>query len=195
MIHAGFTIENPITESRVIVLEGDAETNGSGWLLESHNAPHADPDVPEHLHLTWTETFELVSGTAFYELDGTRQIANVGDVIIVRPGQRHVHPWNAGETELVYTQRDVFDPRDPQATQDVLGVFATVAGLAREGKVSKRGTPKNPLQLAAMLKTLNKHGGYDAKLPIQIQQMLTFTLGSFAEKLGYRAVYPRYVQD
>ncbi len=195
MIHAGFTIENPITESRVIVLRGNDETSGTGWLLEAHSVPHADPDIPEHLHLTWTETFEIVAGTAFYELDGVRKRAEAGDSFVVRPRQRHVHPWNAGETELVYTQLDEFDPPDPQATQDVLGVFATVAGLAREGKVSKRGTPKNPLQLAAMLKTLNKHGGYDAKFPIQMQQMLTFTLGSFAEKLGYRAVYPRYVQD
>jgi hypothetical protein len=74
-------------------------------------------------------------------------------------------------------------------------VFATIAGLAREGKVNLRGELKNPLQLAATLKTLNKYGGYDAKLPRRVQDTLAATLGSLAEVLGYRAVYPQFVGE
>ena len=79
--------------------------------------------------------------------------------------------------------------------QDVLGVFATIAGLAQEGKVSSHGTPKHPLQLAATMKTLNKYGGYDAKLPRWAQNLLSATLGSLAERMGYKAIYPRFVNN
>lgn len=195
MIQAGFTIENPRTNSRTIVLKSDAETNGNGWLLEHRSIPHAPPEIPEHLHLTWTETFEIMAGDAFYKLDGVQKTASAGDTIVVHPHQLHIHPWNAGETELVYRQRDVFDPPSAQAVQEVLGVFATLAGLAQEGKVNTSGEPKNPLQLAATLKTLNKHGGYDAKLPKWLQDMIAATLGSFAEALGYRAIYPQFVNE
>jgi mannose-6-phosphate isomerase-like protein (cupin superfamily) len=195
MIRAGFTIDNPITKARTIVLKSDAETNGEGWLLEHHNVPHSSPDIPEHFHLTWTETFEIIQGEAFYKLDGVQRTASAGDIVVVHPRQTHIHPWNAGETELVYQQSDVFDPPSVQAVQDVLGVFATLTGLAREGKVNQQGEPKNPLQLAATLKTLNKHGGYDAKLPKWAQDLLAATLGSLAEALGYKGVYPQFVNE
>jgi len=195
MIQAGFTIENPITRGRTIVLKSDTETNGNGWLLEHHNIPHAPPDVPEHVHLTWTETFEIITGEAFYKLDGVQKRAGAGETIVVPPRHNHIHPWNAGETELVYRQLDVFDKPDAQAVQDVLGVFATLAGLAREGKVNQRGEPKNPLQLAATLKTLSKYGGYGAQAPTGVQDVLAATLGSLAEAMGYKGVYPQFVNE
>jgi hypothetical protein len=192
VIETNFVIDNPITGSHTVVLEGDAEISGGGWLLEQRALPHSDPDVPEHLHLTWTETFEIIAGSAYYRLDGVQQTAAAGDVIVVHPRRRHVHPWNAGETELVYRQRDVFDPPDPTATQEVLGVFATIADLAREGKVNHDGRVKNPLQQAAMLKVLNRHGGYDARIPTWLQDTLAATLGSLAQALGYRAIDRKY---
>src|SRR5215217_3577919 len=161
MIRAGFVFENPVTSGRTVVLESDSETNGNGWLLEHHAIPHAPPDIPEHMHLTWTETFEIVAGEAFYQLDGVEKRAGAGETIVVPARHNHIHPWNAGETELVYRQRNHFEQPSAQAVQEVLGAFATIAGLAREGKINSRGEPKNPLQLAATLKTLNKHGGYD----------------------------------
>lgn len=193
MIQAGFTFENPITKGRTLVIKSDVETNGMGWLLEHHSVPHAQPEIPEHLHLTWTETFEILAGEAFYKLDGVQKSASAGDKFVVQPRHYHIHPWNAGETELVYRQSNLFDQPDAQAVQEVLGVFATIAGLAGEGKVDSHGSPKNPLQLAATLKTLNKHGGYDAKLPNRVQDILAATLGTLAEALGYQAIDPRFV--
>jgi hypothetical protein len=76
---------------------------------------------------------------------------------------------------------------------DVLGVFATINGLAREGRIGKKGLPKNPLQFAATLRTLTKHQGFDAAVPITVQRMVSATLGRFAEALGYRGAYSRYV--
>jgi hypothetical protein len=193
MIRAGFTIENPMTKSRTIVLESDAETNGMGWLLEVHCVPQTRSDVPEHLHLTWTENFEIISGSAHYKLNGIQKRAAAGEKFVVLPGELHIHPWNAGDSEMVYRQTNRFEQASPQAVQDVLGVFATRAGLARQGKVDRNGRPKNPLQLGITLRTLNKHGGYDARMPIALQNFLGATLGGLAKVLGYKAVYPQYV--
>ncbi len=193
MIRKGFTIENPLTGTRTIVLESDLETQGRGWLVETRCPPNAPPDIPEHVHLTWTETFEIVSGTASYKLNGVQQTAQSGTIIVMPPGQPQIHPWNVGASELVYRQRDEFGQATPQAVQDVLGVFATLAGLARQGKVDRHGQPKDPLQLAVMLRTLSRYDGYDARLPIPLQKFLAATVGKFAEMRGYRAVYPQYV--
>jgi hypothetical protein len=195
MIRAGFTIESPRTGTRTIVRKSDAETQGNGWDLEIHCRPHAAPDIAEHLHLGWTETFEIVSGFAYYKLDGVRTKAQAGESFVVHPRHLHVHPWNAGEIEMVYRQIDTFDHPSPEAVQDVLGTFATIAGLTREGKVGRDGRPKNFLQLAATMRTLNRHGGYDAKLSIRAQDFLSATLGRFAGVLGYRAVYSRFVGE
>jgi hypothetical protein len=195
MIRAGFTIQNPTTGSRTVVIESDVETKGMGWVLEVHCVPRALSDVPEHLHLTWTENFEIISGSAHYKLNGVQKTANTGEKFVVLPGQLHIHPWNAGDTEMVYRQINKFDQPSSEAVQDVLGVFATRAGLAREGKVDKRGRPKNPLQLAVTLRTLNKYGGYDASVSVGVQNFLGATLGRLAEVLGYKAVYPQYVNE
>lgn len=184
MIGPGFVIENPQTGSRIVVLECDA----NGWLLESTCPPKAGPDITEHLHLGWTETFEIISGSAFYKLNGQQLTATAGQSFTVQPGQKHVHPWNAGDTPMVYRQRDTFGKPSPTATNDVLGTFATIAALARQGKVAEDGTPKHPLQLAATIRTLIAHDGYDAKLPIPVQKVIGATLGRLAERLGYRAV-------
>ncbi len=192
MIRAGFTIDSPLTKSHLIVIESDVETKGMGWLLEIHCVPNATSDVPEHLHATWTETFEIVSGSAHYSLDGIQKTIRAGEKFVVLPGHRHIHPWNAGDTEMVYRQRDNFEQASPGAVQDVLGVFATRADLARGGKVDSQGRPKNPLQLAVTMRMLNKYGGYDARVPILVQNLIGGTIGRFAGLLGYNAVDSKY---
>jgi hypothetical protein len=76
--------------------------------------------------------------------------------------------------------------------QDVLGVFATRAGMVREGKVDRSRFSKT-LQLAVTVKTLIKHGGYSAHPSMLMQKFIGGTLGTLAEALGDKAVYPQYV--
>lgn len=192
MIRAGFVIDNPITHSRTTVLESDAETQGMSWLLEVSCVPNSGPDIPEHVHLTWTERFEIVQGTAHFSVEGSRKTAQAGESFIVLPGQRHIHPWNAGDGVMVFRQCSEFGAPTPQAVQDVLGVFATIADLARQGQVDRRGMPRNPLQLAATMRTLTRYGGYDTSVPQGVQRLIGSTLGRMAEWLGYHGVDSQY---
>jgi mannose-6-phosphate isomerase-like protein (cupin superfamily) len=195
MIKAGFHTTEPRTGTRTLVLKGTAETDGMGWVIEVTCPEGAPPSILEHVHTEWLETFEIVEGNARYKLNGRELGASKGDVIVMPAGQPHIHPWNAGVGPMVYRQTNEFARRSPEAVDDVLGVFASLNGLTHEGKVGGRGLPKNPLQFAATLRTLVKHEGFDAAVPIFLQRFLSATLGRLAEALGYRAVYPRFVGD
>ena len=193
MIRAGFTFEHPTTKTRTVVLESDAETNGIGWLLEVTRYSKLSSDLGEHLHLTWTETFEIIKGTAKYKLDGDERIAKAGESFVVEPGHFHVHPWNATDEELVYRQRDRFVHPSRAAVQDILGIFATRTGMARDG-IRYKGFAKLLFQ-SATIRTAIKHGNYVASPSMAMQRFMGATLGVLGELLGYKAVNPKYVGE
>ena len=193
MISVGFETTDPITKTRFVVLKGAQETAGRGWVLEHHCPEGAAPLAIPHVHPTWTEIFEILEGTASYRLGTAVHALQTGETVTMPPGVPHVHPWNAGSGVLVYRQTTDFGGTTPEAVHGVLGAFATLNGLAREGRLGKKGIPKNPLQAAATIRTLTKHGAFDAAIPIPIQRAVGATFGRFAEALGYRAVYDRYL--
>jgi len=188
VVRAGDEIHNPLTGSLLRILETDSETAGLGFALEVVSPAGAGPDVPEHFHRDWTERFTILAGRARYRLDGDERMAEAGETIVFPLGHRHIHPWNAGDTELVYRQETRFAVASPQAVQDTLGVFGALYRMAARGETNARGLPRNPLQLAAMLKVLVRHGGFDAAIPVAAQKLIAATLGSLAERLGYSAV-------
>ena len=193
MISQGFETTDPITKTRLVVVKGAQDTGGRGWVTEVHCPEGAAPWGPAHVHRTWTETFDILQGTASCRLGTTVHTLRTGERIVMPPGVPHVHPWNTGSGVMVFRHTNEFGASTPEAVHDVLGAFATINGLAREGRIGKNGLPKNPLQAAATIRTLTKHGGFDAVLPISPQLAVSATLGRLAEALGYRAVYDRYL--
>lgn len=193
MLRAGFETTHPATGTRSVLLEGAEERDGRGWVIEVFCPVGAPPHILAHVHDEWSETFEIVEGSAAYRLGGEEFAAEAGDTVVMPPGVPHVHPWNVGPREMCYRQINDFGRADPTAVDDVIGVFATLNGLAMEGRVGGRGLPRNPLQFAATLRTLVRHGGYDAAVPRGVQRLLAGSLGRFAEALGYRGVYDRYL--
>lgn len=195
MIKAGFSFEYPETKTRITVLESDTETSGMGWLLEVNHYSILQSDVAEHMHKTWTETFEIISGTAKYKLDGIEKTIKAGETFIVQPGHFHIHPWCAtDEVELVYRQRNHFAQPSSAAVQDILGILATQAGMARDGKVPSNGLDKL-FQQTVTVRTTTKHGTYLSTPSMVTQNVLGSTLGLVAKLLGYKAVHPEYVGD
>jgi mannose-6-phosphate isomerase-like protein (cupin superfamily) len=193
MIRPGFETTDPFTQTRLVVVKGAEETAGRGWVTEVHCPEGAAPWVAAHVHRTWTETFEILQGTATYRLGNAVQTLRTGETIMMPPGVAHVHPWNTGSGVMIYRHNNDFGASTPEAVDDVLGTFATINGLAREGRIGKKGMPKNLLQAGATIRMLTRPGGFDAAVPIPLQLGLSATLGRLAEALGYRAVYDRYV--
>lgn len=194
MIRTGFEITETRTQTRTVLIAGAEEMDGRGWILEVHCPEGAASSILPHLHETWTETFEIVQGTASYRLDGAVHSLAAGERVIFPPRVPHEHPWNSGTGPMVYRQTNDFGARTPEAVTEVLGVFATVNDLAREGRVSADGKPTHPLQLAATVRALGRHGGYDATVPVALQKVVAATMGRVAEWLGYRGVEAKYLR-
>lgn len=194
-LKAGSATTSPKTGSLWKVVESDQETAGMGFTLEVTCPSGTGQDVLEHLHLNWVEEFEIVSGSAKYRLNSVEKSAKKGDKIMMPPNQPHIHPWNVGRGKMIYRQVAKFETSDPKAFQEVIGAFFAMFGLAGEGKTRDDGLPKNLFQFAATLKTLTRHQGYDAAAPIFVQNLTAATLGTLAGWLGYKAVYPRYLNN
>jgi len=193
MIRRGFETTDPFTGTRLVVVKDAEDTGGRGWVTEVHCPESAAPWGSLHVHRTWTETFDILQGTANCRLGTTVHTLRTGETLVMPPGVPHRHPWNVGSGVMVFRHTNEFGASTPEAVHDVIGAFATMNGLARVGRAGRNGLPNNPLQLGATVRRLTKHGAFDAVIPIPIQLALGATLGRLAESLGYRAVDERYL--
>lgn len=195
LIYAGFETTDPFNRQRWVIIESAAETDEYGWVLELHIPEGTPPTRLEHLHLTWTETFEILQGTASYKIDGVEYTANVGDTFVVPPSVLHLHPWNTGTGTMIYRQTTDFGKKSPGAVDNMLGTFATLHGLGREGKIGDDGLPKNFWQRAVTIRTLTKLGNFDEGASKFKQRLFGTTIGNLARLFGYRSVYARYIRS
>lgn len=191
MLQAGWETTDPRTKTRTVLAKAAEETGGRALVLEVH-CPQGSPAQTAHLHNVWVETFEILEGTSAYRLGGEQRTLKKGEKVVMPAGVPHVHPWNTGNGDMVYRQTSDFGAATPDAVTEVMGALATLHGLALEGRIGKNGLPKNPLQLVATGLVYNKHGIYDATMPVSLQNGLTAVFGPLAGALGYRGIYDRF---
>ena len=67
--------------------------------------------------------------------------------------------------------------------------FETLAGLACDGKTNRAGVPRNPLQLALILREFEEEI-YFVRPPLAVQRVILGALAFIGRQLGYRAEYP-----
>jgi quercetin dioxygenase-like cupin family protein len=179
---AGDVFVNPVTGERAIVLEGTDDTAGQRVAVELLVDP-GGAVLGEHLHPSLEETFEVLEGTMGFRIDGVEREGRPGTVETIAPGTWHDW-WNAGSDELRAKVTISPGRRFEQAIQ-------TLFGLAIDGRTNAKGMP-NPLQLAVIGQDFDDVIVF--RSPPRIVQRLTFSvLGAIARALGYRSVYPRYV--
>jgi hypothetical protein len=102
-------------------------------------------------------------------------------VIVVLAGSPHA-AWNAGDDEV----HVLVDFRPALRTDRA---FETLAGLARDEKTNRAGSPKNLLQLALILRHFEGEI-YFVQPPLAVQRVILGVLAKVARLLGYRAEYP-----
>ena len=105
----------------------------------------------------------------------------MGEVIVAPAGSAHA-AWIAGDEE----GHVLVDFRPALRTERA---FETLAGLARDGKTNKAGAPKNPLQLALILREFEEEI-YFVRPPLVVQRVILGALAFIGRLLGYRAEYP-----
>src|SRR5256714_11238557 len=99
MIHAGDTIENPVTGERIVFNKTSAETGGEAVEIEVYVRP-GGVVAAAHVHPHQTERFEVISGRIGMKLGRRKLEAGPNDIVLVQPrtppqfwepSQRHAH--------------------------------------------------------------------------------------------------------
>ena len=185
MAKAGDVIENPITGERITFLKTTRETNGE--LLRFEYVLPSRFYIPEHFHSDQEERHEILSGTLRGRVGGQERNYREGERVVGPAGVPHAWQNPSSDEEL----RLVSELRPPLAFETIL---ETTFGLARDGKTTKQGIPKNPLQIA-VLADESRGMFYASQVPIAVQEgflTLLALLASVGRLLGYKARYPEY---
>jgi hypothetical protein len=176
MLAAGSSYENPNNGARLVVLEMTPQI----LLFERTYKPRTGRADP-HLHLDFTQSWEVLSGRARYELD--REDRDLG------PGER-------AEIQMGQPHRDLYNPFDDDAgarfeirpcNQFVETFFETLVWLFSRGKLDEQER-FSQLQLFVILHD-TKAQSYAAGLPIPLQKAALPLLAAIGRRRGYK---PRY---
>jgi quercetin dioxygenase-like cupin family protein len=173
-IQPGETVENPVTGERFTFTHTAASTDGELLAFDFALRPGGSVPIP-HVHPVQTERFEVTAGTMRFRVGLRTVIAGPGDVVEVQPGVMHSFA-NAGEDEA----RLLVEVRPALAMEEM---FADVVEMARAGRMTRRGLPRNVLDLALLART------YDAEahaplLGVRLQRVLLAPLVWLARARG-----------
>lgn len=134
--------ENPLIRDRVMLVESSNETGGAYTLIEVELQPGGGDQL--HFHTCFSKRFIAIKGELCIEA-GNQQVR-------LQPGQYTNVPacklhrfYNAGETPIIFQIK--LTPGHERFEHGL----AIIYGLARDGKVSKRGLPKNLDHLALLM--------------------------------------------
>ena len=173
-IRPGQTVENPVTGERFTFTHTAASTDGELLAFDFALRPGGSVPIP-HVHPVQTERFEVTAGTMRFRVGLRTVIAEAGDVVEVEPGVMHSFA-NDGEDEA----RLRVEVRPALAMEEM---FADVIEMAEAGRMTRRGLPRNLLDLAVLART------YDAEahaplLGVRLQRILLAPLVWLARARG-----------
>lgn len=162
MITPGQTLENPVTGERFTFTHTAATTGGELLAFELALRPGASVPIP-HVHPIQTERFEVLEGTMRFRVGWRHRLARAGDVVKVAPGVMHGFA-NVGDHEA----RLRVEVRPALAMEDM---FAEVIAMAEAGRMTSRGLPRNPLELADLARRYDQEA-HAPLLSVGVQRLL-----------------------
>ena len=181
MITPGQTLSNPVTGERFSFIHTAASTGGELLAFELGLRPGGAVPLP-HVHPIQTERFEVVAGQMRFRVGLRTRLAGPGDVVEIAPGVMHGFA-NAGEEEA----RVLVEVRPALAMEEM---FADVIAMAQEGRMTRRGMPRNILDLALLARTYDREA-HAPLLGLHLQRLLLAPLVGLARLRGAtRAVEP-----
>jgi hypothetical protein len=191
MAQSGDVLWNPVTRTMLTVAVSAADDAGRRLVLDWVVPPGERLVAAEHLHpgpngLT-IETFEVLAGKAGYRLAGRDGQCIAPGTIAIPANAAHIHPWNAGVTDLSVRQTILPDPPDLPLLVGVERFFETLAALSQRGAADRNGNIRGVLQNALSLSELLLGGTYLAKVPKGLQAMALGGLASLARRRGLSA--------
>jgi hypothetical protein len=143
--------------------------------------------ISEHFHPHQEERHEVLSGTLRGRVGGQERDYPEGESVVGPAGVPHAWQNPSSEEEL----RIISELRPPLVFETIM---ETYCGLAQDGKTTKQGIPKNPLQLAVLVDEM-RGMFYSSRAPVAVQEAflaLFAVVASVGRLLGYKARYPEY---
>ncbi len=181
-VRAGDTIDNAVSGERLTFLATSRDTGGA-YTRVRFTLPPRGAGTPAHLHTTLSERFEVVSGRLCVALGGGEPplVLAPGESAFVAPYTVHRF-WNGTDEETVFEA----EVRPPGGFEDFM---RSSFGLARDGRTSRSGIPRDPLELGLLMQPADV---YLPGLPLRAQTAVFGTLASAARVLGYETSFRRY---
>jgi quercetin dioxygenase-like cupin family protein len=162
MITPGQTLENPVTGERFTFTDTASSTGGELLAFDLALAPGGAVPVA-HVHPIQTERFAVVEGRMRFRVGLRRRFAGPGEVVEVAPGVVHSFA-NAGADEaLVHVE-----VRPALAMEQML---ADVVAMAQAGRMTRRGLPRSPRELALLARTYDREA-HAPLLTVGLQRLL-----------------------
>lgn len=137
------SIENPIIKDRVTFLETSSETDGKYTAMLLELAPNGYNEL--HTHRSFDEIFTVREGRLGLQLGQERFILETGESVRVKAGDEHCF-FNPSSTERVVAHV-LLDT----ASRGMEISLQVAYGLARDGRTTPKGIPRNPYHLALLL--------------------------------------------
>jgi quercetin dioxygenase-like cupin family protein len=161
-ISPGQTLSNPVTGERFTFTHTAASTGGELLAFDLALRPGGAVPIP-HVHPNQTERFEVLEGRMRFRVGLRTRWAGPGDVVEISPGVAHAF-GNPGEREA----RLHVEVRPALAMEKML---AEVVAMAHAGRMTRRGLPRNPFELAALARRYDREA-HAPLLGVGVQRVL-----------------------
>ena len=182
MSRRGQVFENPVSGERAVIIT-DPLDHPEGVLVVELDVQPGGRVVGPHRHPGLVERFRVVRGEVAYLIGGREQVLGPGGSAEVPADVVHDW-WQVGDEEAV-----VVGEIDPGTRfTEMVGTFY---GLARDGKVDKKGMP-HPLQLALSARAYSDTMIME-KPPPWVQRLAFGVLAPIASARGLKPTYPEYL--
>ena len=153
-----------------------------GWRVSQRALLSAGEGPPEHYHVGYEETFEVLSGELTVVVEGTPRRVSAGESHTVPAGTVH-KPRYDGDTFAAA----IGTVRPPGKT---LQLIKTLFGLAHEGKLDDSGQP-GFLQGMVLTEELADDTVFVSPPPTVTRPLAT-ALAPVGRRLGYQTTYSKY---
>jgi mannose-6-phosphate isomerase-like protein (cupin superfamily) len=178
----GQVFSNPATGERMVLVT-DPETSPDATLVVHGYVRPGGRVAAPHTHPGSTERFRVLAGSIGMLVGNQQSVLHAGQSAEVPPGTIHDW-WQVGEEEAQLMVE--VSPGDR-----FVHLVGTMFGLARDGKVNRRGLP-HMLQAAVSMAAYGDSMVISSPPPV-VQRVLFGGLAPLGRLLGRQPVYPQYL--
>jgi mannose-6-phosphate isomerase-like protein (cupin superfamily) len=194
MSRCGDVFENRATGEYAVILRGSGD-RGDGPILAHLLVRPGGAVTGEHVHPYLNERFTVLGGRLDARVNGRRMSLGPGQSVLVEARVAHDW-WNASTTEDAHVLVEIAAAPATRDGRVDVGRFelmiANLFGLANDGKLDRHQRP--PLLHAAVFAREFFDMIVFTRPPAIVQRVLFALMAPVGQRLGYRAIEPRYAR-